>query len=120
MSRNTCRWVPRWLWLFAGWRQLLVAAGWLWASSVLAAPVSGGGGRQVRSGQVPRLTRQLPALGRLDASYHLEVAIGLPLRHREELTNLLADIYNPASPNFRHFLKPEAFAATDTVIVSAG
>ena len=112
MSRNTCRWVPRWLWLFAGWRQLLVAAGWLWASSVLAAPVSGGGGRQVLSGQVPRLTRQLPALGRLDASYHLEVAIGLPLRHREELTNLLADIYNPASPNFRHFLKPEAFAAT--------
>ena len=43
-------------------------------------------------------------VGRLDANYRMEVAIGLPLRNREQLTNLLADIYNPASPNFRHFL----------------
>ena len=42
----------------------------------------------------------------------MEVAIGLPLRNREQLTNLLADIYNPSSPNFHHFLKPEEFAAS--------
>jgi len=88
-----------------------MAAALLWASAVLSAPASGAGQPQVLSGHVPQLARQLPALGRLDASYRLEVAIGLPLRNREQLTNLLADIYNPSSPNFRHFLKPDAFAA---------
>jgi hypothetical protein len=40
------------------------------------------------------------------------VAIGLPLRNREQLTNRLEDIYNPSSPNFRHFLKADEFAAS--------
>jgi subtilase family serine protease len=42
----------------------------------------------------------------------MEVAIGLPLRNREQLTNLLEDIYNPSSPNFRHFLKADEFATS--------
>jgi subtilase family serine protease len=67
---------------------------------------------QVLSGHVPRITKGLSPLGRLDASYHMEVAIGLPLRNREQLTNLLEDIYNPSSPNFRHFLKADEFAAS--------
>jgi subtilase family serine protease len=90
----------------------LVAAALMWAAAVLAAPVSGVGQRQVLSGHVPKLTKRLPALGRLDASSRLEVVIGLPLRNREQLTNLLKDVYDPASPNFRHFLKPDAFAAS--------
>jgi subtilase family serine protease len=40
------------------------------------------------------------------------LAIGLPLRNREQLTNLLEDLYNPSSPNFRHFLKADDFAAS--------
>src|ERR1700733_12587764 len=32
----------------------------------------------------------------------LNLAIGLPLRNAETLTNLLQQIYNPASPNFHH------------------
>jgi subtilase family serine protease len=35
----------------------------------------------------------------------LNLAIGLPLRNREGLTNLLRQLYDPASANFRHFLK---------------
>jgi len=92
--------------------QNLVAAALLWASAVLAAPVSGAVATQVLSGHVPKITRQLTALGRLDANYRLQVAIGLPLRNREQLTNLLENIYNPASPNFRHFLKPDEFTAS--------
>jgi len=88
---------------------ILVAVALLWVSVGLAAPAAGVG--QVLSGQVPKRVQHLAALGRLEASYQLEVAIGLPLRNREQLTNLLADIYDPASPNFRHFLKPDAFAA---------
>jgi subtilase family serine protease len=66
---------------------------------------------QVLKGHVPKITRQLSAQGRLDANARLEVAIGLPLRNGGQLTNLLEDIYNPSSPNFRHFLKPEEFTA---------
>ena len=36
----------------------------------------------------------------------LEVLIGLPLRNRETLTNLLNDLYNPASPSFHQYLTP--------------
>jgi hypothetical protein len=66
---------------------------------------------QVVKGHLPKITKRLKPLGRLDANYRMEVAIGLPLRNREQLTNLLADLYNPASPNYRHFLKPDEFAA---------
>jgi uncharacterized repeat protein (TIGR03803 family) len=40
----------------------------------------------------------------------LNLTIGLPLRDREGLTNLLQQLYDPASPNFRHYLTPEQFA----------
>jgi uncharacterized repeat protein (TIGR03803 family) len=41
----------------------------------------------------------------------LNLVIGLPLRNREELTNLLQQLYDPASTNYHRFLKPEEFAA---------
>jgi uncharacterized repeat protein (TIGR03803 family) len=40
----------------------------------------------------------------------LDLTIGLPLRNRPELTNLLHQIYDPTSPNFHHYLAPEQFA----------
>ena len=67
---------------------------------------------QVVHSHVPKITKKLSPEGRLDGNSRMKVAIGLPLRNREQLTNLLADIYNPSSPNFRHFLKPDEFAAS--------
>lgn len=88
--------------------QLFIAAAILSASAVS----SGAAQPQFLSGIVPRITRRLSPLGRLDANNRMQVAIGLPLRNPERLTNLLEDIYNPSSPNFRHFLKADEFAAT--------
>ena len=105
---------------FAAWQSgfarkvktpIFIAAVLLVAPVILSAPVSGAVQRQVVVGHVPKITKKLPSLDRLDTNYHMELAIGLPLRNREQLTNLLDDIYNPASPNFRHFLKPDEFAA---------
>ena len=48
---------------------------------------------------------------RLPSAKRLELTIVLPLRHRESLTNVLAQIYDPAHPNFRRYLTPEQFAA---------
>ena len=66
--------------------------------------------RQVLHGHVPGAVSQLRALRPLERTNVLQLAIGLPLRNQSELTNLLQDIYNPASPNYRHFLTPDEFA----------
>jgi len=59
--------------------------------------------------QVPAAARLHP-VGRLPQSQRLDFAIGLPLRHREALTNLLQQLYDPASPAYHQFLTPEQFA----------
>ncbi len=66
---------------------------------------------QVLHGHVRKITKNLKPVGRLDGKQHLKIAIGLPLRNREQLTNLLEDIYNPSSPTFRHFLTADEFTA---------
>ncbi len=65
---------------------------------------------QVLKGHVPAITRRLAATGNLDESRKLDLAIGLPLRNREALTNLLRDLSDPSSANFRHYLTPGQFA----------
>ena len=40
----------------------------------------------------------------------MKLAIGLPLRNKEGLTNLLQGIYDPASPDYHHYLTPAQFA----------
>ena len=51
----------------------------------------------------------LQPLGRLPATNRLNLAIGLPLRNQDALDKLLQQIYDPASPNFHHYLTPEEF-----------
>ena len=76
-----------------------------WTAPVLAAEM------QMIHGHVPAtLTKlNLQPLGRLPATTNLNLAIGLPVRNPAELHDLLQEIYDPASPNYRHFLTPEQF-----------
>jgi hypothetical protein len=53
----------------------------------------------------------LRPLGPLPATNELKLAISLPLRNTNDLAHLLQDLYNPASPRFRHYLNPEQFTA---------
>jgi uncharacterized repeat protein (TIGR03803 family) len=78
-----------------------------WLLVAMAAPAAE---RQWLHGQVPPAAAHLRALGRLSGTNHLDLAISLPLRNREALTNLLEQIYNPASPNYHRYLTPEQFA----------
>ncbi len=66
-------------------------------------------GRQFLHGHVPKAVMQLQPMGRFPGTNRLHLAIGLPLRNRETLDQLLQQIYDPASPNFRHYLTPEQF-----------
>ena len=58
---------------------------------------------------VPPVAAQLQPSGRLPGSTRLDLAIGLPLRNQEALTKLLQQIYDPASPQYRHYLTPQQF-----------
>src|ERR1039458_1937257 len=64
---------------------------------------------QVLHGHVPAIVKSLQPAGRLSGTNHLNLAIGLPLRNQTALSNLLQQIYDPASPNYHHYLTPEQF-----------
>ena len=66
-------------------------------------------GAQIIQGQVPAAVARLLPFGRLPATERLNLAIGLPLRSREELDALLQQIYDPASTNYHHYLTPQQF-----------
>lgn len=66
----------------------------------------------------PTMTQHVPAavangsarlVAALPADSRLSLAISLPLRNEDGLDSLLNDIYNPASPNFRHYLTVQQF-----------
>jgi uncharacterized repeat protein (TIGR01451 family) len=62
-------------------------------------------------GHVPAAVSRLQSSGRLDGATNLNLAIGLPLRNQAALSNLLQQLYDPSSPDYRHFLTPEEFTA---------
>jgi len=66
---------------------------------------------QMLSGHVPDAVAafHLEPLGRLPATNHLHIAINLPLRNNEELSQLARQVYNPTSTNFHRYLTPEQF-----------
>ena len=61
------------------------------------------------AGHVPAALAKMPATGRLTAT-NLNLAIGLPLRNKEALTNLLRQIGDPQSSIYHKYLTPEQFA----------
>jgi subtilase family serine protease len=82
-------------------------------ASILFAMVASAAERQVLNGHVPEAIARLhlQPLGRLPATNRLRLAISLPLRNRDALTNLLQRLYDPASPDYHHYLTPEQFTA---------
>src|SRR5208282_5064112 len=63
-----------------------------------------GANLKVLPGHVPEIISRLTPNGRLAATNQLVLAIGLPLRDPSGLDDFLADLYNPASPDFRQYL----------------
>ena len=83
------------------------------AQAGVAGPVGpqAAGGRQFLRGHVPAVVAGLQPIGRLAATSRLNLAIGLPLRNQQALTQLLQQLSDPAHPNYRHYLTPEEFTA---------
>src|SRR5262249_6229437 len=74
-------------------------------------------GNQVLSAQAAAagsrspLARHATDLGRAPANFPLQIVVGLDLRNRAALEAFIADVSNPASPNFQHFLSQDEFNA---------
>jgi hypothetical protein len=66
---------------------------------------------QVLPGHVPSVVRGLTPNGRVPATNQLRLAIGLPLHNVAALNDLLGRVYDPASPDFHHFLTLAEFTA---------
>jgi len=62
---------------------------------------------KVLHGHVPPTVHTLAPEARLAATNQLRLAIGISLRDPAGLQNFVAQVSNPASPNFRHFLTRE-------------
>ena len=88
-----------------GSRLALACASWclLFAAPARAAEL------QVLHGHLPAIVARLAPVGSLAATQRLNLAIGLPLRNQEALTNLLHDLYDPASPQVHHYLTTVQF-----------
>jgi hypothetical protein len=68
-------------------------------------------GKQVLRGHITPAVKTLASTGVLPGAQRLNLAIGLPLRNREALTNLLEQLCDPARPAYHRYLTPEQFAA---------
>jgi subtilase family serine protease len=67
--------------------------------------------RKFLHGSVPPVVAQLQPLANLPGTNRLDLAIGLPLRNGAELSELLRQLYDPASTNYHKYLQPAEFAA---------
>ena len=59
------------------------------------------------NGHVPAVVSRLQSKGHFTAA-KLDLAISLPLRNKEVLTNLLEEINDPNSSNYHKYLTPRA------------
>ncbi len=93
-----------------GNRPLLGPAAFLCVAAVLLLSIPG----QAQS-FMTRHTRdavvsgEAQSVGRLSATQPMHFDIVLALRHQPELENFLQEIYDPSSPEYRHFLTPQEF-----------
>ncbi|HZV34840.1 MAG TPA: protease pro-enzyme activation domain-containing protein, partial [Verrucomicrobiae bacterium] len=67
-------------------------------------------GQRALHGHVPEVVKHLAPISALPANSSLRLAIGLPLRNQDALTNLLHDLYDPSSPSYHQYLTPDQFA----------
>ena len=91
-----------------------ITGAWVWLLLLLllglpATPVRAVERQFLRNVLPPPVTNAAP-LRHSPPWKNLNLTIGLPLRDRDGLTNLLQQLYDPASPGFRHYLLPEQFA----------
>ena len=78
-------------------------------SAAVCALAAGAATRQTLPNHVPQAVGESRRLGPVSGSALLKLAVGLPLRNREDLERFLERVSDPASPNYRHYLTASEF-----------
>src|ERR1017187_7309854 len=63
------------------------------------------------TGHLPTVISKLQPLGHLEGTSRLKLSISLPLHNQAALTNLVEQLYDPASPLYHRYLTAEKFDA---------
>ena len=90
----------------------LLAWCFLWTSVILHCGISPLVAMDLKTlpGHVPSVLAGLEPTGRLAATNELRLAIGLVPSDEPGLDRFVQELYDPASPNYRHYLAPAQFA----------
>jgi len=62
-------------------------------------------------GSAPVAAKHGKVIGQADKSNDISLTVSLQVRNQADLDRFIADLYNPASPNYKQFLTPQTFAA---------
>ena len=89
------------------WKGSLVAG-----AGALPPPCEAVHGTQQLQGHIPSALGNAQLVGDVPGSTALRLAIGLPLRDQQGLQDLIRQLYDPASPQYHHYLTPAGLAAT--------
>jgi subtilase family serine protease len=94
------------------------SSGWRWSliPALAAAVCATGGPAHAADGQyiadnTPTFVATAKNLGAADASQRIEVSLWLKPNNRAAMDALAQALYNPKSPDYRHWLKPQDVAA---------
>jgi subtilase family serine protease len=80
-------------------------------SLIACAALPLGAATQLVGNTVPKYVATAQNLGQVDTTTTIDVSIWLNLHNRSALDALAAQLYDPASPNYRHWLKPSDIIA---------
>jgi len=81
------------------------------AAMLLACATSPASATLLLSSHVPAAVATAARVGPANSATRLHLSVSLPLRDEAGLDAFLSDIYNPASPNYRHYLSVADFTA---------
>ncbi len=96
----------------SGFTQSVLALSLL-CSVASAAAINVSAGKPLVAQEVPQAVTagQVPRLALLPAAQHLKLSLSLQPRNQDQLNQLLQDLYDPASPNYHHYLSVDEFTA---------
>jgi subtilase family serine protease len=91
--------------------RMMVWAAWTPAAFIFLCPPAYAQTDAVVARNHPALSEAMTSSGSLEPTRTLSMSVTLALRNRDQLQQLLADLQNPESPEYHHFLTPDEFAA---------
>jgi subtilase family serine protease len=87
-----------------------ILMGFVAVPAIQPAFAQGNATKMALPGSSPQAPKHGKLLGHTDRNKKISLSISLQLRNADKLDEFIANLYNPASPDFKQFLTPQQFA----------